>query len=117
MFGHARQERRKLQWRTTSSFRSSQSLANGAQTLDGVLHIGVNANGVEGNGYTRAVERNDHAFSREQCRLLGSFVDAQQRAGYAARNERSVRVVASIGKRLTNDRRPTRPRSGRHLRS
>ena len=56
----------------------SHDAANCAQTFDCMLHVGVNADGVEGNGDAGTVASDDGAFVGEQRSLSSCFIDAEE---------------------------------------
>ena len=61
--------------------------ADGAQAIDGVGHVGVDADRVEGDREAGAVAGDDGGVVHEQRGLRGGFFDGQCRAGDAARGE------------------------------
>src|SRR5262245_41612830 len=62
-----------------------QRSANRLEPLHGVLHIGMNADRVEGHGNARAVASDDASLFGQQDRLGRSFLHTEKRTGLAAR--------------------------------
>src|SRR5436305_2033307 len=95
----------------------SHDAANCAEAFDGVLHVSVDADGVERDGDAGTVAGDDDAFAGEHRCLIRCFVDAEQRSRVAAgdevvrpgdgmRHRISVAVVAAACDVRGRDQRP-----------
>ena len=86
-----------------------------AAELDGVWHVCVHADRVEGDRDACADARDDDAFVHEQRCLRGGFFDRQRRARNVARSERAIRLVAAIGECFADDAAAGGAGGGGHL--